>query len=72
MKMPLVDELPRCDVRRATCDVPVANTPPQHAEAQPVLAVDNVAQRTSHVAPVAIPLRRVRRLRVGKDGFFPW
>ena len=64
------DGLPQCDVRRPTSEVPsVSASTASPAVASAALSVDGVAPRASHLAPTA---RRVRRIRVGKDGLFPW
>jgi hypothetical protein len=61
-----------CGVRRATCDVAVAtdiaveSLQPTMPTPPPQPLTHNPARRTPHAA------RRPRRLRVGRDGIFPW
>ncbi len=63
-------------VRGAKCEVSrreVGRVYDAVLDDQSAVALDNLApasvasDRTSHLAP-----RRIRRLRVGRDGIFPW
>lgn len=65
-----------CDVRGATCEVSrreVGRVYDAVLDDQRAVALDHLApasgasDRTLHRAP-----RRIRRLRVGRDGIFPW
>lgn len=71
-----------CDVRRAECEVSSAEIRrDQEASSPPLLKVTgvrdcqvlpNLAPASEASARTSHPVRRLRRLRVGRDGIFPW
>lgn len=64
-------ETKSCDVRHSAFGVPpstevVVEAEPREVAPPPSQVAGNPARRTPHAT------RRLRRLRVGRDGIFPW
>jgi hypothetical protein len=61
---------PSCEARGTGCEMPHAPAPVRPA-IQPAVPVSSDANAVPRIF-LASASRQVRRLRVGKDGIFPW